>query len=140
MSQRGGGRDPRRPAHGTWLLAGLAALAVVAAAVYGFTRAPGARVGRDRPTVEVDVISRQFAWEPATITVPQGARVRLRVRSADVTHGVGIFDHGINRQIPGGQTVTVEFVADRAGRFPIYCTVFCGVGHADHRGWLIVEP
>jgi cytochrome c oxidase subunit 2 len=87
----------------------------------------------------IDVIASQFKFEPATISVVEGDRVRLRLRSADRTHGIGIKAFRVKALIPKmGEAVTVEFVADRSGTFDITCSEYCGTGHAAMKGSLIV--
>lgn len=98
-----------------------------------------ARTGQVGQVREFRLTTRQFAYEPREIRVKKGDRVRITITSTDVTHGFGIAEYGINRQTPPGQPVTVEFVADKPGRFAIFCTVFCGTGHAEHKGVLVVE-
>lgn len=38
-----------------------------------------------------------------------------------------------------GEENAVEFVADKSGTFPFYCNVFCGGGHKEMQGKLIVK-
>ena len=91
------------------------------------------------PVKTFDVIASQFKFEPATISVAEGDTVRLRLRSADRTHGIGIKAFRVKALIPKvGETVTVEFVADRAGTFDITCSEYCGTGHRAMKGKLIV--
>src|SRR5688500_4108616 len=79
----------------------------------------------------IDVIASRFQFEPATITVVQGDRVRLRLYSADRSHGLAIKAFRLKAPIPeSGAAVTVEFVADRTGTFDITCSEYCGRGHA----------
>jgi cytochrome c oxidase subunit 2 len=87
----------------------------------------------------IEVVARRFAFEPATIEVTVGERVRLLVRSADGVHGVGIRKFKVNTLVPrGGAPVAIEFVASEAGTFPLVCSEACGDGHADMRGSLVV--
>ncbi len=87
-----------------------------------------------------EVLARRFAFEPATIEVTEGDRVRLVVTSADGVHGVGIRKFKVNTLVPRGpKSVTIEFTATEAGTFPIVCSEACGDGHADMRGTLVVE-
>jgi cytochrome c oxidase subunit 2 len=87
----------------------------------------------------IDVIASQFKFEPATISVVKGDRVRLRLQSADRTHGIGIEAFRVKSLIPKvREAVTVEFVADRAGTFDITCSEYCGTGHRAMKGKLIV--
>ncbi len=93
----------------------------------------------DAPVKSFDVVAKRFSFEPATIEVSQGDRVRLVVTSADGVHGVGIRKFKVNQLVPrGGKPVTIEFTATEAGTFPIVCSEACGDGHADMRGSLVV--
>jgi cytochrome c oxidase subunit 2 len=90
-----------------------------------------------------EVIARRFVFEPATIEVTQGDRVRLVVRSADGPHGVEIKAFKVKKAVPrakpGDAPIVIEFVADSAGEFPILCSEYCGSGHKDMTGTLVVK-
>lgn len=88
---------------------------------------------------QFDMIAKQWSFEPGNISVKQGDTVRLRVKSVDVTHGIAIPDFNVNKSLTPGETVTVEFVADKKGTFTFFCSIFCGVGHANMKGTLVVE-
>jgi len=95
--------------------------------------------GQDAPVKSFDVVAKRFAFEPATLEVQQGDRVRIVITSADGVHGIGIRKFKVNSLIPrGGKPVTVEFTASEAGTFPIVCSEACGDGHATMRGSLVV--
>ena len=88
---------------------------------------------------EIDVVARRFAFEPARIEVAVGERVRLRVVSADGVHGLEIKKFKVKKEIPRGTTpVIIEFTASEAGEFPIFCSEYCGDGHEDMQGQLVV--
>jgi cytochrome c oxidase subunit 2 len=88
----------------------------------------------------IEVIARKFEFEPSRIEVVEGDHVRLVVRSADGVHGVGIKKFKVSKLVPrGGDTVTIDFVASAAGTFPILCSEFCGDGHEDMTGTLVVS-
>jgi cytochrome c oxidase subunit 2 len=87
---------------------------------------------------EIKVVARKFAFEPKTITVRKGELVKLIVTSEDVAHGIAIEAFGVDQRIDARQTKVVEFTASREGRFPISCSVFCGDGHPDMNGELVV--
>ena len=92
---------------------------------------------RATPVHEVQVVAKQFAFEPAVIQVTAGESVRLVIRSADRVHGFAIRDLNIDVQIPRGGTVVVEFAAPRAGRYEIACSEFCGSGHGHMKAALV---
>jgi cytochrome c oxidase subunit 2 len=88
----------------------------------------------------VDVTASRFRFEPATISVTQGDSVRLRLHSADRSHAFAIKAFRVKALIPkGGETVTVEFVADQAGTFAFTCSEYCGTGHSEMKGRLVVR-
>jgi cytochrome c oxidase subunit 2 len=92
---------------------------------------------------EIELVARQPAaggWSRERIVVNQGERVRLRIRSEDVVHGFAIGRMGVDAgPIEPGKVVTVEFLADQAGEFTFYCTMWCDPNHARMRGILEVR-
>jgi cytochrome c oxidase subunit 2 len=87
----------------------------------------------------VEVVVKRFSFEPARVDVTEGERVRLVVKSGDGVHGIEIKKFKINKKVPrGGEPVTIEFVAAAAGEFPILCSEYCGDGHEDMKGMLVV--
>lgn len=91
------------------------------------------------PTI-IEVVARKYEFEPAQIEVVEGTRVRLLVRSGDGVHGVEIKKFNVNKMVRrGGEPVTIEFVASAPGTFPILCSEYCGEGHEDMRGTLVVK-
>jgi cytochrome c oxidase subunit 2 len=94
---------------------------------------------QDAAPREIQVLTRRYAFEPPEIEVAVGERVRLVMLSADGPHGLEIKRFKVKKEIPRGTTpVSVEFVADEPGRFPILCSEYCGDGHADMKGTLVV--
>jgi cytochrome c oxidase subunit 2 len=92
---------------------------------------------QDEKTIEV--VAKKFSFEPARVEVTEGDRVRLVVKSADSVHGIEIKKFKINKKLPrGGDAVTIEFVASAAGEYPILCSEYCGNGHEDMKGMLVV--
>lgn len=81
----------------------------------------------------------QWSFKPDTITVNKGDTVKIEVKSVDVAHGFAIPTFGVNKKFEAGETINVEFVADKSGTFPFFCSVFCGAGHSSMKGSLIVN-
>ena len=88
---------------------------------------------------EFKMTAKQFAFEPSTIEVNKGDKVRLIVTSTDVPHGIAIPEYGINQRLDPGIPATIEFTADKQGTFSAYCSVACGSGHRDMKGKIIVH-
>jgi plastocyanin len=87
---------------------------------------------------QITITARKFKFEPKTIRVRKGEAVRLNIRSEDVDHGFAIDEFNIDRKLKAGTSTIIEFTPDREGRFRFYCSVFCGDGHPDMEGELIV--
>lgn len=89
--------------------------------------------------LEFKITARKFEFHPHSITVQKGKPVRLVITAEDVEHGFAIDEFDVNVKIEAKKTKVVEFTPDRAGRFHFRCTVFCGDGHDDMAGELIVQ-
>ena len=100
-------------------------------------------VGSSAQTTEprvVEITARRFAFEPSAVNATVGERLQLVVRSADGVHGLEIKKLKIKKEIPrGGEPVTIDFTATTEGSFPIICSEYCGNGHDDMSGMLIVR-
>jgi cytochrome c oxidase subunit II len=88
---------------------------------------------------EIQMTAQKYDFNPDTVTVKKGDRVRLVITAVDRDHGIKIDAFHINQKLPKGQPVTVEFTADQAGTFPFECSRFCGLGHKKMKGKLVVE-
>lgn len=87
----------------------------------------------------IEVLVKRYAFEPAVIEAVAGERLRILVRSADGPHGFEIKKFKVSKEIPRGkEPVVIEFTASEAGQFPILCSLFCGDGHGDMKGMLVV--
>ena len=117
------------------------ALLVAARPSTGFGQsAPGGSSTQSQEPRVIEVVAKRFAFEPAEIEVTVGERVTLAVRSADGVHGIEIKKVKVSKEIPrGAAPVMIEFTATEPGRFPIVCSEYCGDGHDDMKGTLVVK-
>ncbi len=95
--------------------------------------------GTGNAVKEFKITAKQFQFEPSTIEVNKGDRVRLIVTSIDVPHGIAIPEYGINERLDPGQPKTIEFTAEKEGSFTAFCSVFCGSGHSSMKGKIVVR-
>jgi len=84
------------------------------------------------------VSAANFEFVPSTIEVNKGDIVRLKITAGDKRHGIAIQGYDIRKELAVNQEVVIEFVADKVGEFPFYCSVYCGSGHSAMKGLLIV--
>ncbi len=85
------------------------------------------------------IVGNKFTFAPSEIRVKMGDKVRLEVSSDDDDHGIAIPAFNVNVKFAPGKPAVAEFVADKKGSYPFFCSVFCGSGHRDMKGTLIVE-
>ncbi len=78
-------------------------------------------------------------FQPDSIEVQKGEKVRLRFSVPDVTHGVAIAGLGVDLgQIDPGQVKEVEVVFDKPGVVTFYCNTWCSPNHWRMRGTVTV--
>lgn len=103
---------------------------------------PSARIvdsGASGEVKEFDIIAEQFSFIPSTITVNKGDTVVINVKSRDVEHGISIPEFNVNENFFPGEEKKIRFVADKRGTFSFYCSIYCGSGHGNMKGQLIVK-
>lgn len=64
--------------------------------------------------------------------------VVLEITSLDRRHGFRLREFGLRADVEAGTTERIRLVANKTGRFPFQCDVFCGDGHERMRGELVV--
>jgi cytochrome c oxidase subunit II len=102
------------------------------------TLAQGGPSAQEGPKT-IEIVATRFSFEPSRVEVTEGERITLVVKSGDGVHGLQIKKFKIDKKIPrGGDPVTIEFVATAVGEFPILCSEYCGDGHEDMKGMLVV--
>lgn len=92
------------------------------------------------PARTIDVVASRYAFAPDPIEVTVGELVELRVKSADVEHGIGIKAFKVKALVPeGGEVVSVRFIPDKVGTFDVVCSEYCGKGHKQMKAKLVVK-
>lgn len=86
----------------------------------------------------IRLTAKKFEFSPAEITVKKGEPVVIEVTSKDVNHGFTLPDFGVRTNIQPGSVNRISFTPDKTGSFAFACDVFCGAGHEDMSGLLIV--
>jgi cytochrome c oxidase subunit 2 len=98
-----------------------------------------AAIAPAKPKVRViKIIARKFAFVPIEIRVKKGEAVVLQFTAPEVPMGFSLPDFAVRADIVPGKVVKLQLAPDKAGSFPFLCDVFCGSGHEDMSGMLIV--
>lgn len=97
-------------------------------------------------SLTIYVVGKQWMWSFAypegggsngVLFVPAGRPVKLVMTSRDVIHSFFVPSFRIKQDVLPGRSTTVWFEVDRPGRYPIYCTEYCGAGHSTMRGEVV---
>jgi cytochrome c oxidase subunit 2 len=86
----------------------------------------------------IKVVAKKFVFVPAEIHVAKGETVVLAFTAPEVPMGFSLPDFKLRTDIMPGKVSTLRFTPDRAGSFGFLCDLFCGSGHEDMQGTLIV--
>ena len=87
---------------------------------------------------EIHITAKKFEFTPDTITLKKGEPVVLVLSSQDRKHGFNLRAFGIRADINPGETARIQFNPNKTGKFTFSCDVFCGEGHEDMTGTIVV--
>ena len=110
----------------------IALLAIVGGYYFGNSNS-NVIVNNDGNTKIISISAERFNYTPGTITIKKGEHVKIVMNNKDTQHGIVIPDFNVKG------IDSVEFTPDKAGTFEFHCPTFCGEGHREMKGTLIVE-
>jgi cytochrome c oxidase subunit 2 len=73
------------------------------------------------------------------IHVPQGRPVKVLLRSIDVLHDFYVPEIRAKMDLVPGMETYFWFTGTKAGQYEILCVAYCGTGHPQMRGTLVVD-
>ncbi len=86
----------------------------------------------------ITITAHRFAYAPNLITVKKGQPVTIEIGSSDRLHGFVLAAFGIRLDASPDGKNRVTFTPQQTGTFLFHCDVFCGDGHEDMVGHLVV--
>jgi cytochrome c oxidase subunit 2 len=87
---------------------------------------------------EIHITAKKFEFTPDTITLKKGEPVVLVLSSQDRKHGFHLREFGIRADVNPGETARIQFTPNKTGKFIFSCDVFCGEGHEEMTGTMVV--
>ena len=88
----------------------------------------------------IAVTAERFKFTPGVIQLKVGEPVVLELTSIDRKHGFQVPDLKIDETIEPGKVTRVRIVPDKAATYDFHCSVFCGSGHEEMAGQIVVSP
>ena len=96
----------------------------------------------------VEVLAQQFTWQftypeqgdlsSATLRLPLGVPVELRMRARDVLHSFFVPEFRVKRDVVPGEEQRVVLTPSKIGEYALACYELCGLGHAFMRSRVLV--
>ena len=93
----------------------------------------------DQKEIVIKITAKKFEYSPSSIKIKKGIPVIFELTSLDTRHGFNCPKLGVRTDIEPGKVSRVRILAQKAGVYGFYCDVFCGSGHEDMYGKIIVE-
>ena len=115
------------------LVVGLAFVCVFLAGIAG-----SAMTGAAQTPQIIKVSVKKFEYSVREITVRKGTPVVIEITSEDRLHGFSLPAFGVRGDVAPGEVTRIAFTPDKVGMFEYLCDIFCGEGHEDVTGTLIV--
>jgi len=87
----------------------------------------------------IKIEARKFRFAPNVIELKKGEAVVLELTALDFPHGFSVPDLKIRADLVMGKPVQVKLKPETAGQFGFLCDNFCGSGHEEMAGTIIVK-
>ena len=99
----------------------------------------GARVLAQPSERVIKVVAKKFDYTPNIIKLKKGEAVMLELTTLDVVMGFNAPDFGVRADIIPGKVAQVRLQPQKTGQFTFFCDIFCGSGHEEMNGTIMVE-
>jgi cytochrome c oxidase subunit 2 len=86
----------------------------------------------------VKLVAERFQYTPREFRVKAGRPVVIEFTSVDFVHGFNMPDLNVRADLPPGMVTRVRLAPVKAGTYDFLCDNFCGEGHEEMHGRMIV--
>lgn len=87
----------------------------------------------------IKVTAQKFMYTPSQILIKKGQAYVLEFTALDFVHGFSIPDLKIRSDLVPGRITRVELQIEREGVYDFLCDNFCGTGHEEMGGQIVVS-
>lgn len=88
----------------------------------------------------VTMVAARYGFYPQNMKVPVNTKIKFRIASADVLHGVHTAQTNLNTMVVPGYVSELTTTFPKTGEFPMFCNEYCGLGHDYMWSRLYVVP
>jgi cytochrome c oxidase subunit 2 len=111
---------------------------ILGASLAAFLAAASSAVAAQERVIQVT--AERFKFTPAVIVLKLGEPAVLELTTLDRKHGFQVPDLNIDESIEPGKVTRVRISPAKAGTFLFHCDIFCGSGHEEMAGEIVVKP
>ena len=86
----------------------------------------------------VQIVAKKFEYLPDKLELRLGQPVLIELTAPEVTMGFSAYALGLRSDIVPGKVSQLRFTPTRLGSFEFSCDVFCGSGHEEMGGVIVV--
>jgi cytochrome c oxidase subunit 2 len=86
----------------------------------------------------VKIQAKRYEYTPSEITLKKGVPVVLELTALDRQHGFKCPGLSLRTDVDPGKVTRLSLTPEKTGVFEFHCDIYCGSGHADMRGRIIV--
>ena len=116
----------------------VAAAALAALAVLGWLGDHVTAQSAEPKEKVIKITAKKFNYTPGEVKLKKGVPVILEFTSQDILMGFNLPDFNLRADMVPGKPTRVRFTPDKTGSFVFLCDIFCGTGHEEMNGRLIV--
>lgn len=116
----------------------LSALCLLVAAFISMNVAYGSNKNTKQERI-IKIVAQRFSFTPNEIVIRTGETVQLEFTSLDFVHGFNVPELKLRADLPPGKVTTLHLTAEKAGSYDFICDNFCGAGHEDMGGRIVVR-
>jgi cytochrome c oxidase subunit 2 len=98
----------------------------------------GQPVVAPKPGEDVYLLARMWSWYPV-LKLQKNETYRLHLSSMDLLHGFSLFPLNLNFMVLPGYEYVLTITPTESGEVFAVCNEFCGIGHHNMVGKIIVE-
>ena len=86
----------------------------------------------------IRITAKKFDYSPGEVRLKKGEPVILELRSEDILMGFNLPDFNVREDIVPGKVTRLRLTPAKTGTFVFLCDIFCGSGHEEMNGRLVV--
>lgn len=86
----------------------------------------------------IKISAKKYDFTPHEIALKRGKAVTLLLTTEDRSHGFNIPSMHLRTDIQPGQVSELKLTPGKTGEYEFFCDVFCGSGHENMGGKIVV--